>query len=129
MNSHLSWKHLFYSSVDHVNNDIVSSLSTVSQRVWDGGCIVLTPRLQERLFTATGQVGVCVGREVGLLVLIKTPCAARNWNSRLHRNPFPSLVKCRGSVVVVNIVNDLNVFKLCIIIKFIPHREHILCHL
>jgi len=132
MNCHLSWKHSFCSSVDHDNNDPRSSLSTVSQRVWGGGCVVLTPRPQEGLLTATGQVGVCLGPEVGLHAPIKTPSAARNWTPpppRLHRNSFPSLVKCRGSVVIVNAVNDLNTFKLCVIIRFVPHREHILCKL
>jgi hypothetical protein len=123
----MSWKHSFYRSVDHDNNDPRLSLSTVSQRVWGGGCMVLTPRPQEGLFTATGQVGVCVSPEVGLHAPIKTPSAARNWNSRLHGNSFPSLVKCRDSVVIVNAVNGLNAFKLCIIIRFVPHREHILC--
>lgn len=93
------------------------------------GCIVLTPPPQEGMLTATGQVGVYVDREVGLHVPIKTPSAARNWNCRLHGNSFPSLVKYRDSVVIVNEVNDLNAFKLCIIIRYVPHREHIMCQL
>jgi hypothetical protein len=98
----------------------------VSQIVWGGGCIVLTPWPQGGLLTATGQVGVCAGPEGGLYAPIKTPSAARKWNSRLHGNSFLSLVKCCGSVVIVNAVNDLNAFELCIIIRFVPHREHIL---
>jgi hypothetical protein len=77
--------------------------------------------------TVVGQVGGCAGPEVGLYAPIKAPSAARKCNSRLHGNSFLSLVKCCGYIVIVNAVNDLNAFELCIIIWFVPHREHIMC--